>query len=138
MNDPKVHLLPFSVDREGPVNTKSYLKLEKEEDQYETVIMGRRLVGTAVSLKESSAQGHLWEKDVVDSFEDEAMDEDNVESAPWTKTNTEVEEFILWRKDKAPDAQDPRINAIHNWIDISQAIHTSIPLPSSAASSSSS
>lgn len=52
------------------------------------------------------------------------MDEDNVESAPWTKTNTEVEEFILWRKDKAPDAQDPRINAIHNWIDISQAVNT--------------
>lgn len=57
MSDPTVHLLPFSVDREGPINTKSYFKLEKEEDQYETVIMGRRLVGTAVSLKESSAQG---------------------------------------------------------------------------------
>lgn len=57
MSDPKIHLLPFSVDREGPINTKSYLKLEKENDQYETVIMGRKLVGTAVSLKDSSAQG---------------------------------------------------------------------------------
>ncbi|CAO3615740.1 unnamed protein product [Mucor hiemalis] len=130
MSDPKIHLLPFSVDCEGPINTKSYLKLEKENDQYETVIMGRKLVGTAVSLKDSSAQGHIWEKDVLDSYEDEDMDEDNVETMPWTKTNTEVEEFILWKKDNAPDAKDPRISAIHNWIDISQVIHTSIPLPS--------
>lgn len=51
------------------------------------------------------------------------MDEDNVETMPWTKTNTEVEEFILWKKDNAPDAKDPRISAIHNWIDISQVVN---------------
>lgn len=83
-------------------------------------------LGTSIREIETHSRilGHLWERDVVDSFEDEAMTEDNVESAPWTKTNTEVEEFILWRKDKAPEAQDPRISAIHNWIDISQAVNT--------------
>ncbi len=51
------------------------------------------------------------------------MDVDNIESTPWTKTDTHFEEFILWKKDTAPNSKDPRINAIHDWIEISQAVN---------------
>lgn len=57
MSDIKVHLLPFSVDREGPINTKEYFKAEKNQDQYETVMLGRKLVGTPVSLTNSTTLG---------------------------------------------------------------------------------
>jgi hypothetical protein len=59
MSNPKVHLLPFSVDREGPINTQYYMTIEKENDQYETVMLGRKLVGTSVSLGDSLTQGKI-------------------------------------------------------------------------------
>lgn len=59
MSDIKVHLLPFAVDREGPINTKSYFKVDKDQDQYESVMLGRKLVGTAVSPADFQAQGKL-------------------------------------------------------------------------------
>ncbi len=62
MSDPKVHLLPFTADFEGPINTQRYFTIEKENDQYESVMMGRKLVGIAVSLSNSSTQG----KSIVD------------------------------------------------------------------------
>jgi hypothetical protein len=57
MSDNKVHLLPFSVDREGPINTTTYFKVEKDQDRYDSVMLGRKLVGTGVSLTDSTAQG---------------------------------------------------------------------------------
>lgn len=44
------------------------------------------------------------------------------EQVPWTKTNKTIDEFILWKKDTAPSAKDPRINALNRWIEISEAV----------------
>ncbi|RCH86197.1 hypothetical protein CU098_009969, partial [Rhizopus stolonifer] len=66
-------------DKEGSINTKTYLHIEKQQDHYETVIHGRRLIGHQVYL------------------------------------NTPTQ-------DTAPDTQDPRINALKQWIPISQAV----------------
>lgn len=57
MSDSKVHLLPFTTDFEGPINTQRYFTIEKENEQYKSVMLGRQLVGTAVSLRNSSTQG---------------------------------------------------------------------------------
>lgn len=54
MSDIPVHLLPFSVDQEGPINTKQYLKIEKENEHYETVIMGRKLIGNHIILPDTT------------------------------------------------------------------------------------
>jgi hypothetical protein len=60
----------------------------------------------------------------------EEEEEEEAESQPWVKANTTVEEFILWKKDTAPNSQDPRINALHSWIDISQTVnkHTTLQI----------
>lgn len=55
----------------------------------------------------------------------EEVDEEGntTETIPWTKnTNKTIEEFILWKKDTAPNVEDPRINALDKWIDISEAV----------------
>ncbi|GAA5796722.1 ribonuclease H2, subunit C [Helicostylum pulchrum] len=133
MSDIKVHLLPFSVDRESVINTQSYFKVDKVQDQYETVMLGRKLIGTEVSLTNSKVLGHVWEKNVTESYDDEEEEEvdeeDRASNTPWVKTNTTIDEFILWKKDTAPNKQDPRINALNNWMDITQTIHEPIPLP---------
>lgn len=56
MTDIKAHLLPFSVDKEGTVNTKQYFKYEKNEadEHYETIMMGRKLVGRSVALNDKT------------------------------------------------------------------------------------
>jgi hypothetical protein len=54
MSDIPAHLLPFSVDQEGPINTNQYLKIEKENEHYETVIMGRKLVGNHITLPDTT------------------------------------------------------------------------------------
>ncbi|KAG2192855.1 hypothetical protein INT46_010882, partial [Mucor plumbeus] len=81
--------------------------------------------------------GQVFEKIPSDDYsdEDEVMDEvdeegNTSETIPWTKnTNKTIEEFILWKKDTAPNVEDARISALDKWIDISEAIHEPIPLP---------
>lgn len=69
--------------------------------------------------------GHVWEKAAKDEYDD--MEEDQEEEIqPWTRTNTTIEEFILWKKDTAPNPEDARINALHSWIDISQTVSSSL------------
>ncbi|KAK4513626.1 uncharacterized protein ATC70_005630 [Mucor velutinosus] len=138
MADIKAHLLPFSVDKEGTINTKQYFKYEKNEadEQYETIMMGRKLVGRSVALNDKT-QCLVYEKMSSDRYqdeEDEEMEETDDEEAQekmpsWTRTDKSIQEFILWKKDTAPNAQDPRISALDKWIDISKAIHEPIPLP---------
>lgn len=115
MSDIKAHLFPFSVDYEGPVKSKEYLQIEKiENEQYETVVMGRQLFGHSVSIH-GNTQGHVWIKDTKEEKEEE-------EQMKWKKSNTIVDEFILWKKDRAPDKKDARIRAVENWLNISQAV----------------
>lgn len=71
--------------------------------------------------------GQVYEKMSSDRYQDEEdeemedeSDEDKVPS--WTKTDKSIEKFILWKKDTAPNAEDPRINALDKWIDISEAV----------------
>lgn len=56
MTDIKAHVFPFSVDKEGPINTKQYFKYEKngQDEHYETIVMGRKLVGRAVALNDKT------------------------------------------------------------------------------------
>ncbi|KAI8084019.1 uncharacterized protein B0P05DRAFT_41334 [Gilbertella persicaria] len=115
MSESQVHLLPFSVDKEGSINTKTYLHIEKQQDHYETVIHGRRLIGHQVYLN-TPTQGQVWTKQEEDEEEDEE------ENKVWHKSNITIQDFILWKKDTAPDTQDPRINALKQWIPISQAV----------------
>ncbi|KAL4212704.1 hypothetical protein AB4K20DRAFT_1866153 [Rhizopus microsporus] len=82
MSEIKAHLFPFSVDYEGPVKSKEYLSVEKGPNgQYETVILGRQLIGHSVSTS-GITQGHVFKKDM---FVDE---QDQKESMPWKKTDT--------------------------------------------------
>lgn len=116
MSEIKAHLFPFSVDYEGPVKSKEYLSVEKGPNgQYETVILGRQLIGHSVSTS-GITQGHVFKKDM---FVDE---QDQKESMPWKKTDTVINDYILWKKDTAPDKQDARIKAIESWLDISRAV----------------
>lgn len=50
MTDIKAHLFPFSVDKEGSINSKQYFKIEKDGDVLETVMLGRKLVGHPVTV----------------------------------------------------------------------------------------
>ncbi|CAO3685452.1 unnamed protein product [Rhizopus stolonifer] len=109
MSDIKAHLFPFS----------------KEGDQYETKFNGRQLIGHSVSVQ-GTTQGHVWVKET--GYEEEEEEEEEYKQATWKKTNTTIDEFILWKKDRAPDKQDYRIKALENWLDISQSIHEPIPL----------
>lgn len=55
MTEIKAHLFPFSVDKEGPINTKQYFKYEKGSDeQYETIMLGRKLLGRSIVLNEKT------------------------------------------------------------------------------------
>ncbi|KAL9551807.1 hypothetical protein MBANPS3_004078 [Mucor bainieri] len=140
MTDIKAHLFPFSVDKEGTVNTKQYFKYEKSEsdqEQYDTIMMGRKLVGRSIVLNDKT-QCLVYEKTSSDRYEDgdedqvmeEADDDDQEEKvSAWTRTDKSIHEFILWKKDTAPSAHDPRIHALDEWIDIAEAIHEPIPLP---------
>lgn len=61
--------------------------------------------------------------DEEDEEMQEADEEEQEEKEPsWTRTDISVQEFILWKKDTAPSAQDPRICALDTWIDISEAV----------------
>ncbi|CEP18841.1 hypothetical protein [Parasitella parasitica] len=128
MAEIKAHLFPFSVDKEGAINTKQYFKFEKGSDeQYESIMLGRKLMGRSVVLNDKT-QCQVYEK-ILDRYEDdedeemEEADEENAsENIPWKKTNKVIHEFILWKKDTAPDAEDARINALGKWIDISEAV----------------
>ncbi|KAL7309919.1 hypothetical protein PS15m_010741 [Mucor circinelloides] len=135
MTDIKAHLFPFSVDKEGSINTKQYFKFEKNEadEQYETIMMGRKLVGRSIALNDKT-QCQVYEKMSSDRYQDEEdeemEDEEDEDKVPsWTKTDKSIDKFILWKKDTAPNAEDPRINALDKWIGISEAIHEPIPLP---------
>lgn len=71
--------------------------------------------------------GLVYEKMSSDRYQDEEDEEmaeaDDEEKVPsWTRTDTSIQEFILWKKDTAPNAQDPRIHALDKWIDISEAV----------------
>jgi hypothetical protein len=57
MSHIKVHLFPFSIDREGPINTKEYFSVDKNNHHYETIMLGRKLIGTAVPLNNDTTQG---------------------------------------------------------------------------------
>ncbi|KAI8361813.1 hypothetical protein EDC96DRAFT_224704 [Choanephora cucurbitarum] len=123
MTDIKTHLLPFSVQKEESINTKKYLQIQqKEEDTFETVIHGRKLLGRAIRL-EIPTQGHVWYRETEEELE---LKEESI--AEWHKSNTTVSELILWKKDQLPDPQDPRIHSLHSWVSLSQAIHEPIPL----------
>jgi hypothetical protein len=50
------------------------------------------------------------------------MDEEVLDSSVWKKTNTTIDEFILWRKDNAPEKDDPRHQVLEDWIDLSKAV----------------
>ncbi|KAI9477791.1 MAG: hypothetical protein EXX96DRAFT_608432 [Benjaminiella poitrasii] len=123
MSDIKAHLFPFSVDKEQSINIKHYFTVSKQDEKYETAIMGRKLVGLPVVLNsESTTQGYVWKKSFDDHYSDEADDGEKQENTIWTKTDKTINEFILWKKDTSPNSQDPRINALHDWVEISQAI----------------
>jgi hypothetical protein len=73
--------------------------------------------------------GHVYEKVKTDKYDDEDMMEDEEEAeSTWARTNTTIDEFILWKKDLAPNQRDPRANTIKNWIEISKAV--SVPFVS--------
>lgn len=71
--------------------------------------------------------GHVYEKVKQDRYDDDEdiMEEEEAESVPWNRTKTTIDQFILWKKDLAPNKEDPRINTLQNWIEISKAV--SIP-----------
>lgn len=73
---------------------------------------------------DNKSLGHVYEKVKRDRYDDEDMidEEEEAESVPWTKTNTTIDQFTLWKKDSAPIKEDPRINALQSWIDISKAV----------------
>ncbi|KAG0172654.1 hypothetical protein DFQ28_007372 [Apophysomyces sp. BC1034] len=111
----KAHLLPFSVDLEGPVAAQQYLNVESTEDNTKTtILLGRKLVGRNVNLP---CEGHIWRPD-----------HDNEDR--WVKTGAPISEFVLWKKDRSPDENDARLKAMEGWFDIAEAIHEPIPLPS--------
>jgi hypothetical protein len=56
MSHDSAHLFPFAIDKEGPINTKYYFQIDKQEDQYESVVLGRKLIGKNVKVG-SSTQG---------------------------------------------------------------------------------
>lgn len=41
----------------------------------------------------------------------------------WIKTSTTIDNFLLWKKDTQPNKDDPRINAVQHWLDISQIVN---------------
>lgn len=56
-------------------------------------------------------------------YDDEEMDEeDKASNTPWVKTNTTIDEFILWKKDTAPSQQDPRVYALNHWMEMAQTV----------------
>ncbi|KAG2204998.1 hypothetical protein INT47_002622 [Mucor saturninus] len=124
MSNTGIHLLPFGIDREGPINTKEYFSVEKNNDQLETIMLGRKLIGTPVQLTNNTI-GNVWEKKLSDD-DINNEDDETEEKSTWIKSDKTIEEFILWKKDAAPNPQDPRINSLHSWLDISQTVNTKI------------
>lgn len=61
MTSPEAHLLPFSVDLEGPVQSQNYFQYgpsttasnENNMPTYETILLGRKLVGYKVQLPDT-------------------------------------------------------------------------------------
>ncbi|KAI8376775.1 hypothetical protein BD560DRAFT_367456 [Blakeslea trispora] len=117
------HLLPFSVQKEESINTAKYLQIDKnEEGIYETVIHGRKLLGRAIQIK-APTQGHVWYQDT-----EEELELKKESTAEWHRSKTSISEFILWKKDHAPDPKDPRIHALQSWIPLAQTIHEPLPI----------
>ncbi|KAI7902808.1 ribonuclease H2, subunit C [Cokeromyces recurvatus] len=131
MSDIKAHLFPFSVEKDETINSKNYFIVKKQKDEkYETVVLGRKLIGLPVTLShDSTTRGFVWKRSINNEYNDEDLQEERLENMNWIKTDKTIDKFILWKKDTAPDSQDSRINALHNWIDISQAMNEPIPLP---------
>ncbi|ORY99199.1 hypothetical protein BCR43DRAFT_435414 [Syncephalastrum racemosum] len=117
---PQAHLFPFGSVQEGPTNAKQYLQIQPSthldhlhpgKKTYQTLLHGRQLYGRHHDI--GSRQGHVWRQ----------LDEDE---NTLQKTNTQVQTFVLWKKDNAPE-QDARIDALTHWLDIADAIHEPIP-----------
>ncbi|KAI9277107.1 ribonuclease H2, subunit C [Phascolomyces articulosus] len=133
---PITHLFPFTSSLEGPVNSKQYFQFarttslehkHKSIDTYETNLMGRRMIGYSVELPKN-VNGHIWQ--YVQTPNPDQLDDETEEPEPrLIKKSTEhISQFILWKKDKAPNDQDARIKAIEDWHNITDAVHEPIPL----------
>ncbi|SAM09601.1 hypothetical protein [Absidia glauca] len=146
------HLFPFTFDKEGPVDAETFLSVTPStatilksntfvDDlaRHSTVIMGRLLQGIEVTAP-SGLEGHVWQQEAVENtndgydedYEEHQSDNDDepvAKNSVWSRTETKVgDSFILWKKDIAPPATDPRIHALESWITIADTIHTPIPI----------
>ncbi|KAI8144907.1 hypothetical protein BJV82DRAFT_667448 [Fennellomyces sp. T-0311] len=127
---PTVHLLPFTSSHEGPVNSQQYFQfapttsLEHKHatiETYETMVMGRRLIGYNIELPKTCT-GNIWQYV-------EAREEEEEQSPKLVKrSRPAVSRFVLWKKDTAPSDQDPRLKVIKDWHNVTDAIHEPIPL----------
>ncbi|KAI8388052.1 ribonuclease H2, subunit C [Radiomyces spectabilis] len=137
---PTAHLFPFSVQREGPTNAQHYLSLTAHEEAapqdlqthrlYSSVVMGRQLHGYELCLEKHNCQGHIWREvgaDDQNQDHDEEVEEDQ-QPQLWEKTGEPISNFVLWKKDKFPSADDARSKALNGWVDIAEAIHAPISL----------
>lgn len=79
--------------------------------------------------------GHVWQQEAVENTSEEGYDDDYEEhpsddddepvakNSVWSRTETKVgPSFILWKKDIAPPASDPRIHALESWFTIADAV----------------
>ncbi|KAI9307838.1 hypothetical protein BJ944DRAFT_228282 [Cunninghamella echinulata] len=136
----KNHLFPFGLEKDKKIeHIDHYLNIESNNDstkEYSTILMGRKLEGIQVTPK-SNIKGNIWkqvkktnedtmdyDEDYVDTEEDNNKDQ-NIE---WIRTDKNIDDFILWKKDIAPPSDDPRLIALDSWLDMADLIHQPIPL----------
>lgn len=64
---PRAHILPFSVQKEGPVNSQQYFLCNPTANAdhkhatlptFETIMMGRRMYGYEIAVNEATCQGN--------------------------------------------------------------------------------
>ncbi|KAI9494885.1 ribonuclease H2, subunit C [Zychaea mexicana] len=132
------HLFPFTSPLEGPVNSKDFFQFAPTTSiahqhnsiaTYETIVMGRRLIGYGVDLPES-CKGHIWQHVQTPENRDEHEEEEEEEQKPRLikKSEQPVSRFVLWKKDTAPNDQDARLKMIEDWHTVMDAVHEPIPL----------
>ncbi|CAO3598393.1 unnamed protein product [Absidia cylindrospora] len=124
------HLLPFTIDLEGPIDAAQFLSVIPSTTpqinvgtwvdacaRQSTVIMGRLLEGIEITPPEN-CQGHVWTLEATnkDSHDESTSDyDDNYEEHDdddtsgmnnngkvWSRSTTTVESFILWKRTWLP------------------------------------
>lgn len=103
-----VHLLPCSIEHDGPLAVSSYFQIKKEKLDLKASLRGRELVGKEVQLPQRVCGVHAVQGQRTQKTE-----------ATWEYAG-QFKKLVVWQHDVAPELGP--INECFDWFDIADKV----------------